>query len=277
MGLKEEYITVAEKRIRYIEKGEGPPLILLHGMGGSLEWWEYNLDALSQKCRVIAFDFPGFGYSSLPDFRFRLDSVPDFMASLMNAFQLTSSSLIGNSMGGLFALVTAAKIPERIERLILVNNAGFGPKLSFLLRLGTVFPVGELALSIRNRYTARFFLSRLFNDPKKIPYHLIPKVLEIFDPLPRRKFCLRLLRSGINIKGLREKIWVQVLESAASLPHKTLIVWGAGDRVIPVDQAQAGKELIKNCRLHVFEKCGHLPQVEWAEEFNSLVLEFLES
>jgi len=68
MGLKEEYITVAEKRIRYIEKGEGPPLILLHGMGGSLEWWEYNLDALSQKCRVIAFDFPGFGYSSLPDF-----------------------------------------------------------------------------------------------------------------------------------------------------------------------------------------------------------------
>ena len=277
MGLKERYITIAENRIRFIEKGEGPPLILLHGMGGSLEWWEYNLDALSQKCRVIAFDFPGFGYSSLPDSRFRLDSVPDFMASLLNAFQLTRASLIGNSMGGLFALVTAAKMPDRIEKLILVNNAGFGPKLSFLLRLGTVFPLGELALSIRNHHTARFFLSRLFNDPKKIPYHLIPKVLDIYNPSQMRKFCLRLLRSGVNIKGLKEKIWIQVLESAASLSQKTLIVWGADDKVVPVDQAQVGKELIKSSRLHVFEKCGHLPQVERAEEFNRLVCEFLES
>lgn len=277
MGVKEQYITVAENRIRYMEKGEGPALILLHGMGGSLEWWQYNLGALSQKCRVIAFDFPGFGYSSLPDFRFRLDSVPDFMASLLNAFQLNRASLLGNSMGGLFALVTAAKIPERIERLILVNNAGFGPRLSFLLRLGTVFPIGELALSLRNRYTARFFLSRLFNDPKKIPYHLIPKVLEIFDPWPRRKFCLRLLRSGVNIRGLKKKIWLQVLESAVFLPQKTLIVWGADDRVVPVDQAQVGRDLIKSSRLYVFEKCGHLPQVEWAEEFNRLLLEFLES
>ncbi len=274
--MKEEYITVAENRIRYMEKGEGPALILLHGMGGSLEWWQYNLEALSQKCRVIAFDFPGFGYSSIPDIRFRLDSVPDFMEALLNVFQLTGVSLLGNSMGGLFALVTAAKIPERIDKLILVNNAGFGPKLSFLLRLGTVFPIGELALSIRNRYTARFFLSRLFNDPKKIPYHLVPKVLEIFNPWPRRKFCLRLLRSGVSIKGLKENIWLQVLESAASLPQKTLIVWGADDRVVPVDQAQVGRYLIKSSQFYVFEKCGHLPQVEWAEEFNRLVLEFLE-
>ncbi len=277
MDLKEEYITVAENRIRYIEKGEGLPLILLHGMGGSLEWWEYNLDALSQKCRVIAFDFPGFGHSSMPDVRFKLDSVPVFMESLLNAFQLARVSLLGNSMGGLFALVTAAKMPERIEKLILVNNAGFGPRLSFLLCLGTVFPVGELALSIRNRYTARFFLSRLFNDPNKIPYHLIPKVLEIFNHRPRRKFCLRLLRSGVNIKGLKEEIWLLVSESAASLPQKTLIVWGADDRVVPVDQAQVGKDLIRSSRLHIFEKCGHLPQVEWPEEFNRLILEFLES
>ena len=277
MDLKEEYITVAEDSIRYIEKGEGPPLILLHGMGGSLEWWEYNLDPLSQKCRVIAFDFPGFGHSSLPDVRFRLESVPEFMASFLNAFQLARASLLGNSMGGLFALVTAAKIPERIDKLILVNNAGFGPRLSFLLRLGTVFPVGELALSIRNRHTARFFLARMFDDPNKIPYHLIPKVLEIFDPWPRRKFCLRLLRSGVNMKGLKEKIWLLVSESAASLPQKTLIVWGANDRVVSVDQAQVGKDLIRNSRLHIFEKCGHLPQVEWAEKFNRLVLEFLES
>ena len=64
MLVKEEYLSVAGHRIRFLEKGQGPPLVLLHGLGGSLEWWEYNLDAFAQKYRTIAFDFPGFGLSS---------------------------------------------------------------------------------------------------------------------------------------------------------------------------------------------------------------------
>ncbi|UCE22347.1 MAG: alpha/beta fold hydrolase [Candidatus Aminicenantes bacterium] len=275
--MKDKYIAVAGHQIRFVEKGTGPPLVLLHGMGGSLEWWEYNLDSFSRKFQTIAFDFPGFGFSSKSGMDFREDAASNFMVSFLDAFQLPKASLIGNSMGGFFALLTAANQPERIEKLVLVDNVGFGPKLSIPLRLGTVFPLGELALSVRNHLTAKIFLNRLFYDSQKIPSHLIPTVLKIFNMPQIRKVCLQILRSGVNLKGLKEKIWLKVLDRASSLPHKTLIVWGKNDKVAPLDQAYIGKKLIKNSQLHVFERCGHLPQVEWAEEFNRIVLDFLES
>ena len=275
--MKEEYLSVGGHRIRFLEKGKGPPLVLLHGMGGSLEWWEYNLDAFSEKFRTIAFDFPGFGFSSKLDIDFRQDSASNFMVSFLDAFQLSRASLIGNSMGGIIAFLTAASQPDRVDKLILVDNAGFGAKLSFPLRLGTVFPFGEMALSMRNRTVARMFLSRLFYDSQKIPDHLIPTVLKIFNMAQTRKTCLRVLRSGVNLRGLKEDIWLRILDKAGSLPHKTLILWGMNDKVVPLNQAYVGKGLIKNSLLHVFDKCGHLPQVEWPEKFNRLVLDFLES
>lgn len=275
--MKEEYISVAGHKIRFLEKGKGPPLVLLHGMGGSLEWWEYNLDAFSRKYRTIAFDFPGFGYSTKSGLSFSKNSASDFMISFLDAFYIPKASLIGNSMGGLIAFLTAANQPERIDKLILVDTVGFEIKLSILLRLGTVFPLGELALSVRNHLIARIFLNRMFYDSQKVPDQLIPTVLEIFDMPQTRKACLRILRSGVDLKGLKKEICLRVRDRAGSLPHKTLIIWGANDKVAPLNQAYVGKNLIKNSQLHVFDKCGHLPQVEWPEEFNHLVLEFLGS
>lgn len=268
---------MAGHKIRFTEKGKGPPLVLLHGMGGSLEWWEYNLDSFSRKYRTIAFDFPGFGFSSKSGIDFRKDAASNFMVSFLDAFQLAKASLIGNSMGGLFAFLTAARQPDRIDRLVLVDNVGFGHQLSLPLRLGTVFPFGELALSVRSHLTAKIFLNRMFYDSQKIPSHLIPTVLKIFNMPKTRKVCLQVLRSGVDLKGLKEDIWLEVLDKASSLSHQTLIVWGKNDKVAPLDQAYVGQKLIKNSQLHVFEKCGHLPQVEWYEEFNRLVLDFLES
>ncbi len=275
--MKDEYISIAGHEIRFTEKGAGPPLVLLHGMGGSLEWWEYNLDFFSSTCRTIAFDFPGFGFSSKSVIDFSMDAASNFMVSFLDAFQLSKASLIGNSMGGFFAFLFAASQPDRVDRLVLVNNVGFGRELSLPLRLGTVFPFGELALSVRNHPIARIFLARLFYDSEKIPSHLIPTVLKIFNMPQTRRVCLQVLRSGVNLKGLKEGIWLKVLDEASSLPHKTLIIWGKNDKVAPLDQAYTGKNLIKNSQLHVFEECGHLPQVEWAKEFNRLVLDFLES
>ncbi len=275
--MKEQYVSIAGYKIRFLEKGKGPPLVLLHGLGGSLEWWEYNLGVLSREYRTIAFDFPGFGYSTKSGLDFSKNSASDFMVSFLDAFHIRRASLIGNSMGGLIAFFTAVNHPERIDNLILVNSVGFGVKLSLPLRLGTIFPLGELVLSARNNLIVRILLNRMFYDSQKVPYHLIPTVLEIFDMPQTRKACLRVLRSGVDLKGLKKEICRRVRDGAGSLPHKTLIIWGADDKVAPLDQAYAGKKLIKNSQLHVFNKCGHLPQVEWPEEFNQIVLEFLGS
>lgn len=275
--MKEKYLSVAEHKIRFLEKGKGPPLVLLHGLGGSLEWWEYNFDAFSRKYRTIAFDFPGFGYSTKSGLDFSKNSASDFMTSFLDAFCIPKASLIGNSMGGLIAFLTAVNQPERIDKIILVNTVGFGMKLSIPLRLGTVFPLGELVLSVRNHLIARIFLNRMFYDSQKVPDQLIPTALEIFDLPQTRKACLRVLRSGVDLRGLKKEICLRVRDGAGYLPHKTLIIWGANDKVAPLNQAYVGKNLIRNSQLHIFDRCGHLPQVEWSEEFNRLVLEFLGS
>ncbi len=275
--LPEKFIDVDGYTIRFVEKGEGFPLILIHGLGASLEWWRFNLDSLSEKYHVIAFDFLGFGMSSKPRNRISLNLASEFMRSFLDALELPKASLIGNSLGGLIALQTAVKIPNRVERLILVDNAGFGSKVSFYLRLGSVFPVGEVALALRNRLTVRFFLSRLVHDSKRLPNELIETVLRTFSLPLNAEVCLQVLRTGVSCRGLKDEIRRSSIGGASSLPHKILIVWGEDDRITPLRQAYVGKRLLRNSSLHVLEKCGHLPMVEWPEKFNRLVLDFLES
>jgi pimeloyl-ACP methyl ester carboxylesterase len=275
MNLPEKYIQVSGNRIRFVEKGKGSPVILIHGLGASLEWWQLNIDRLSEGYRVIALDFLGFGLSAKPSTAFGLELASEFMRSFLDALALPHASLVGNSLGGLIALYAASRMPERVDKLVLVDNAGLGQKLSLLLRLGSVWPVGELALSLRNRLTVRAFLSRLVHDSKKVPPQLIDCVLMMFGLPQSAKVCLQVLRTGVNLKGIKKEIRCLLQEAASSLPHETLIIWGAEDRITPLSQAHVGKELIRNSSLRVIENCGHIPQVECPEEFNQAVLDFL--
>jgi len=270
------YVNVDGRRIRFLEQGEGFPLLLVHGLGASVEWWQFNVNFLSQKYRVMAFDFHGFGHSSKAMEKFSLSYASKFLVSFFDTLKIDKVSLVGNSMGGLISLYTALQYPERIEKLVLVNNAGFGQKISFLLRLSSLFPVGELALILRNQFTVKILMDQLFYDPKKLPLRLVNYALKIYDLPESGKALLQTLRSGINLWGLKKEIWYPILKKVASLPHPTLIVWGEQDRITPVSQAYRGQELIKHSNLYIFERCGHMPQIEWAEEFNHLVLDFLE-
>lgn len=275
-SLPETYASVGGHKIRCVEKGRGHPLILIHGLGASLDWWQPNIDSLSRKHRVIAFDFLGFGLSSKPELKFSINLASDFMLSFLDAFQIQKTSLIGNSMGGLIALYTAMNAPDRIDRLVLVDSAGFGQELSIFLRIGSIFPLGEMALAMRSRLTAKMFLSRLVYDLKKVPESLFDCVLRMFSQPRAVEVCLQVLRYAVNLKGLRKEIWLPVVERAPSLPHKTLIVWGEDDRITPLSQARLGIGLMKHGELRLFEKCGHIPQIEQPDEFNSAVLDFLE-
>jgi len=130
-----KFIRVNGNRIRYAEEGKGPPVLLLHGFGASLEWWKLNLKSISQNHRAIAIDFLGFGFSSKPKEEFNTSLATRFMHSLLNAFNLDKVTLVGNSFGGYIALITALCLPEKVNRIVLVDNVGFGTEISLLLRL----------------------------------------------------------------------------------------------------------------------------------------------
>ncbi|MFQ6109909.1 MAG: alpha/beta fold hydrolase, partial [Candidatus Aminicenantales bacterium] len=129
----------------------------------------------------------------------------------------------------------------------------------------------------RNTVAARLFLTRLFYETKKLPPDLLEFSLKVLEEKRAREICLEVLREGVSVKGVKQEIWHSVADKSASLPHKTLIIWGADDKITPLSQAYRGRRLIRNSKLIVFDRCGHLPQIEWPEKFNQSVLHFLKS
>lgn len=220
-------------------------------------------------------DIIGFGHSDKPDILYSLDLANDFLNNLIEKFSFNKISLIGNSMGGLISLYFTITFQEKVEKLILVNNGGFSQELSPILKIATIYPIGEIALAFANYKTVYWLLRSLFYDKSKIPTELIYKVLEILKFENSKKILLRVLRYGVNLKGLNPGIIEFILNKISGIKIPTLIIWGEEDKIIPSSSAKLGNKLIKNSKLHIFKGCGHLPQIECKNKFNQLVLDFL--
>ncbi len=136
--MKEKFIKFKNYKISLWEDGKGQPVILLHGLGASKEWWKYNFPFLSKHFKVIVPDIIGFGHSDKPEISYNLDLANNFLNSLIESFNFHKVSLIGNSMGGLISLYFALNFPDRLNKLVLVSNAGFSRNLSLILRIATI-------------------------------------------------------------------------------------------------------------------------------------------
>ena len=123
-GLQERFATVDGLRVRYVEQGSGPAVVLLHGFASSIYTWKDVLPALARTGRVVALDFPGFGGSDRPpDLSF--DMFPGVVLGLLDQLGIREAALVGNSMGGAVAVVIAARQPQRVSRLVLIDAAGY--------------------------------------------------------------------------------------------------------------------------------------------------------
>src|SRR5262245_3073432 len=146
-GVTPRYVEAGGLRLRYVRRGSGPPLLLVHGFSSSIYTWAEALPLLAARHDVIAVDLPGFGGSEIPA---RVDSnaSAEVLARVMDALGLARASLAGNSLGGALAAVTAARHPERVEKLVLIDAAGynFAPEdRPPMLRLAGRLPAGLVA------------------------------------------------------------------------------------------------------------------------------------
>src|SRR5919107_1020593 len=120
-------LVVFGQKIRYVEAGSGPAVVLLHGMGGNSTNWAFNTPALAQKFRVVVPDQVGFGQSDKPLINYRVGTYVDFLDKFLSELKVERATLVGNSMGGWVAASYALRHPGRVERLVLVDAAGFAP------------------------------------------------------------------------------------------------------------------------------------------------------
>ncbi|XSC47538.1 alpha/beta fold hydrolase [Bradyrhizobium sp. RDT10] len=257
-------------RTRYFEAGEGDPIVLLHGGGpgaSGISNYSKNIGPLSKEYRVIVPDLPGFGETENklgpgPVF----DEMGEFVRRFMDAVKIEKASFIGNSMGGATALNVALRAPERVNRLVLMGTGGslaiFSPMPTEGLQRMRNFFVGDGP----SMEQLKKVIEHLVFDPSSIT----PDLLE-----ERLKAASRpdLKDNSVFHRTAWGDIW---RENLASPTHRTLIIWGREDRVVPLDSSFLLLKVITNAELHVFPKCGHWAQWEKADEFNALVASFLE-
>ena len=273
--LVEKTVEVQELSTRYLVAGEGPPMVLLHGVGTSAGEWSWVLPELARSHRVYALDLPGYDGSFEPP-----DYAPAFTASFIGSFLdavgVESAVVVGNSFGGLVALHLALSEPARVSALILSDSAGLDRTVNPALATLSFPRMGQMATALAKTPpgAAQRALSRallFFARPWQIPLKWVKDQYKLAQLPNFTEATLATLRSTVGPAGQREVL----LDKLPRLQMPTLIVWGIEDRVIPYGQAQDALARLHKGSLELISNCGHLPHVEQPKRFVSILGDFL--
>lgn len=261
-------ILVDGRRTHYHDVGAGFPALLIHGSGPGVSAfanWRLNMPELAKQCRVIAPDMAGFGATErfVTD-RYRMATWVEHLRGLMDALELEQVDLVGNSFGGGLALQFAHAYPKRVRRMVLMGAVG----VSFPLTKGLdqVWAYEPSLANMRKLLDLLAYDKSLVNEELVKLRHAVanrPGVQESFAamfPSPRQRWIDELASDP---------------EALRQLDIDTLIVHGRDDEVIPLQASLDILNLMPNCQLHVFGRCGHWVQIEQADRFNRLVTDFL--
>jgi 2-hydroxymuconate-semialdehyde hydrolase len=262
-------ITVGTIKTNYIEAGEGPPLILIHGSGPGVTAfanWQGVIPTLSQSFHIYAPDMVGFGFTDCPAdiSAFTLDLWVSHIAGFMDALGIASAHFIGNSFGGALTVALAARHPERVERIVLMGAAGIE------------FPLTD---GLRNVWSYQPSPANMRKLMETFAYN----AGLVTDVIVQSRFEAS-IRSGAqeNFARLFPEPHQAKLDALATpedllrqLAHHVLILQGRDDIIVPVEVAYRFSALLPNSELHVFGNCGHWTQIEKKDRFLELVVPFL--
>jgi len=272
---EDRYIKVGNLKTRYWALGDkGTAVILIHGLGASADIWMYNVGALAKQHRVYVPDLVGFGRSDRPGPSFSPFDYTRFLDDFINILNMDRVNLVGQSLGGGIALHYALQFPQKVNKLVLVDNAGLGKEVIWTLRWMSLPLVGEL-FSYPSRKGVEIFFKLAVRNRALVTKDFVELYYDIFSRPGFQKFFLMLLRQIVNFRGAREEILDPVMNNLYKITQPVLIIWGEKDRVLPLKQGYLGKEKLPNAKLEIMEGCGHIPFFERSDEFNKLVLEFL--
>ncbi|MFC4016959.1 alpha/beta fold hydrolase [Micromonospora sp. GCM10011542] len=268
------HVTVGGRRVHHRVDGDGPPVLLLHGIGRTLRDFTELHDRLADRFRVHSVDLPGYGGSLPMAAPHTLPALGDFVGHYLDAVGVDAPvHLVGNSLGGAIAMRYAARAPHRVASLALVNSAGFGREVTIALRLLTLRPLGRLMLR-PSRARARRVERALFHDPAYVTAERITHALAVARQPHAARVMLETARNLGTFRGVAAGWREDLLAEVARLELPTLIVWGDRDLILPAVHLDAARARLPRARTHLFRDCGHLPQVERVEEFDRLLRDF---
>jgi pimeloyl-ACP methyl ester carboxylesterase len=268
----QRWVTLPGGPVSTIELGSGPPIVFVHGLGGSWTNFLEQLPEFARDHRVLTLDLPGFGASPLPEGEdVSIPAQADVVAAVMAERGIEEATVVGNSMGGFIAAEMALRHPERLERLVLISAAGISSErlkieplaVGFRMTAGIAAWVGTHSHELTRRPRARKFLvGQVVRHPNRLEPPLVAEM----------------------VRGSGTPGFTDALVSLCGYPieHRledvrapTLVIWGEKDRIVPPKDAPRFEAAIPGARLVRFADTGHMPQVERPEAFNELLRDFL--
>jgi pimeloyl-ACP methyl ester carboxylesterase len=273
---QDQYVKVGDVNTRFWQAGDtGSAVVLVHGLGGSIENWEHNIDALAQQHSVYAVDLLGFGRTDKLPLIKDMNVLVKFLADFLDTQNIEKASLVGSSMGGGLILGFALQFPQKVGKLVLVNNAGMGREVNIIFRMVSVPFFGKLLMGRPSLKSVEKLYKKLVYDPAIITPEMLRVGFELNILPGATSALLSATQAGISIWGQRAKYTKELLSNLDKITTPTLIFWGRQDRIIPVTHAHVAASKIPGARLHIFNNCGHSVMLEYPDEFNKLVLGFL--
>src|ERR1044071_4907897 len=255
-------VVVFGQKIKYVEAGSGPVVVLLHGLGGNSTNWAFKIEGLAHKYRVVAPAQAAFGQSDKPLINYRVGTYVDFLDKFLAELKVERASLVGNSMGGWVAAAYTLKYPARVEKLVLVDAAGFAPPKDF--DLDALAGLNPSTRDDMKRLANLVFFNPMFKSDAAVDL-LLAQRMSAGDGYTIQRLVESIHRSDDMLDG-----------KLGAVKQPVLIVWGRDDGLTPLArEGEKFKRELPSAQFVVFDQCGHAPQVEKAAEFNAAVLKFL--
>ena len=247
-----DYEIKQQDKFKFIEEGEGEPLVLLHGLFGALSNFRGLIEYFRHHNKVVVPMLPLFDLDILHT---TVGGLEKFVHKFIEKRNYNNIHLLGNSLGGHVALVYALKHPERIKSIILTGSSGL-----FESGMGDTYPKRGDYEYIKKKTELTFY------DPKTATKELVDEVYEIVNNRIKAIKIIALAKSAIR-NNLGEEL--------NQIKQPTLLIWGNNDTITPPFVGREFNRLIPNSELHFIDKCGHAPMMEVENEFNEILHKFL--
>ena len=270
--------TLHGHELCYTDTGDGPPVVLVHGMMSSSKTWSGQVDRLAAEHRVISPDLFGHGDSAKPAGDYSLSAHAASLRDLLDAVGIDGATFVGHSLGGGIAMQMAYLFPDRVDAVVLVSSGGLGRELNPLLRAATL-PGSELVLPVLSSSWVHGIGDTALRLWGKAGLPAVsPSTEEAWEGLSSlsdgdtRRAFLATSRSVIDVHGQTVSAQNR-LSGLASRP--TMLIWGERDRIVPSAHVEAAKRELPATRIEMFSRSGHFPHLDEPDRFAQVLADFM--
>ena len=267
-----QFIEVDEMNVHYRDEGEGFPIVLIHGTAASLHTWDAWTDELKKTNRVIRMDLPAFGITGPnKNADYSLKAYTNFIHTFLFKLGLERFHIVGNSLGGNIAWNYAADHPDMVEKLILVDASGLptNKQPPAIFKMAKTPVLSSLFLYVTPKFLIKKNIEEVYEDDSKITEDLITRYHKMALRAGNRKAFIDRAKTDFKLDASVN------LDKLKSIQTPTLLIWGAKDNWIPLDNGKRMDSIMVNSQLKVLENSGHVPMEENPIESLKLMNEFL--